>query len=408
MSDQVIDSSGRVSLPSAVMSALGTRRMTIASYSSHHVLLGGSEGASASVAGRLGEVTVTDLLSFYNMFRKTGCLLFSLKGGSKELFFKDGEIVYAQSSFPSESLAMILYDLGKIDQAMLKKMHEVGLGKVSIGKMLVEKGVITPKDLWLAARQQVESVVFSLFAFGEGSFCFLNVKPDAEKTVRLSMNTQNLIMEGLRRVDERALYMRDIRSLDTVPVLCDQRGQKLSDEEQLLIGLIRESEINVRELLRRSGLGDFEALRNLHQLVRKKVVILEEPIVAEVAGELGDLIAIFNGAFVSLTRQITVVAPTFLEEVQLFVRDLPPPYSYVFRDVHVRENGSVDAGRVMANLDGLEEGDKKRLLADALSEVVYMECIVAREKLPTEESNELIKRVQKISERVKALIGRSE
>jgi len=408
MSDQVIDSSGRVALPSAVMSAVGTRRMTIASFSPHHVLLGGSEGAGASIAGKLGEVTVTDLLSFYNMFRKTGCLYFSLKGGAKELYFKDGEIVYAQSSFPSENLAMILYDLGKIDQAMLKKMHEIGLNKVPIGKVLVEKGVVTPKDLWLAARQQVESVIFNLFAFAEGNFCFLNVKPEEEKIVRLSMNTQNLIMEGLRRVDERALYMRDIRSLDTIPVLSDQRGQKLSNEEQLLLGLIRENEINVRELLRRSGLGEFEALRNLHQLLRKKVVILEEPIVAEVAGELGDLIAIFNGAFVSLSRQITVIAPTFLEEVQLFVRDLPPPYSYVFRDVHVRENGSVDAGRVMANLDGLEEGDKKRLLADALSEVVYMECIVAREKLPTEESNELIKRVQKISERVKSLVGRSE
>jgi len=408
MGDHVIDSSGRVALPSPVMTALGNRRMAISSYTPHHVLLGSSEVGAATVAGKLGDVTVTDLLSFYNMFRKSGCLFFSLKGGNRELYFQDGEIVYAQSSFLSENLAMVLYDLGKIDQVMLKKIEDVGLTRTVAGKVLVEKGLITPKDLWLASRQQVESVVFNLFAFSEGSFCFLGVKPDPEKTVRLSMNTQNLIMEGLRRVDERALYMRDIRSLDTVPVLCDQRGQKLSDEEQQLIGLIRESEINVRELLRRSGLGEFEALRNVYQLLRKKVMILEEPIIAEVAGDLGDLIAIFNGAFISLTRQVTVIETTFLEEVQLFIRDLPPPYSYVFRDVNVRDNGSVDAGRVMANLDGLEEGDKKRLLADALSEVVYMECIVAREKLPTEESNELIKRVQKISERVKALVGRSE
>ncbi|NIQ95601.1 MAG: hypothetical protein GWN87_16415, partial [Desulfuromonadales bacterium] len=79
--------------------------------------------------------------------------------------------------------------------------------------------------------------------------------------------------------------------------------------------------------------------------------------------------------------------------MQIFVRDLPQPYSYVFRDVTVAKDGSVDGGRIMANLDGLEEGDKKRLLADALSEVVYMECIAAKEKLPSEESAELIKRV---------------
>ena len=194
MSEQIIDSNGRITLPSPVMTVVGKKPMGLISYSPVHILVGSSEATVPSVAGKLGDVTVTDLLSFYNMFRKNGSILFTLKSGNKELFFEDGEVVYAQSSFVNENLPEVLYDLGKINHTTLKKIHEVGGTNLSVGKVLVDKAVITTKDLWLASRQQVESIVFNLFSFQEGSFCFLPSKIDQEKVVRLSMNTQNLIM----------------------------------------------------------------------------------------------------------------------------------------------------------------------------------------------------------------------
>jgi hypothetical protein len=60
---------------------------------------------------------------------------------------------------------------------------------------------------------------------------------------------------------------------------------------------------------------------------------------------------------------------------------------------------------VLANLAGLEEGDKLRLLSDSLSELVYMECVAARRELGTADSAEMIKRVQEVSQRVLDLIG---
>lgn len=83
------------------------------------------------------------------------------------------------------------------------------------------------------------------------------------------------------------------------------------------------------------------------------------------------------------------------------------PFSYVFRDRSLRENGTLDGDRILANLAGLEEEDKKKLLADALSELVY-ECIVARRELGAAESAELIRRLQEISRRMKSLFGRAQ
>jgi len=408
MAKQKIDSTGKIGISSQVAAAIGPRPLEEVSFSAHHALLADTDAGPMMMAGVLGEVTVTDLLSFSNMFRKNGSLLFSLKGGSKELFFSEGEIVFASSTFPHEGLPEVLYDLGKINQATLKKIKEVGNAGTPVGKILVEKEIIAAKDLWLAIRQQVEAIIYSLFTFQDGSFCMRDRTIEKDKIVRLSMNTQNLIMEGLRRVDERALYAREVPSMEAVPVLGNQRGLSLDDDEQKMIEIIRDDQCNVKELIRRAGFGDFDGLRILHGLIRKKIITLEEPAVAEVKGDLGDLLSVFNGALIAMTKQVSVAHSSFLDEVQIFIRDLPQPYSYVFRDVTVGKDGSVDGGRIMANLDGLEEGDKKRLLADALSEVVYMECIAAKENLPSEESAELIKRVQKVSERIKSLIGRGE
>ncbi len=66
----------------------------------------------------------------------------------------------------------------------------------------------------------------------------------------------------------------------------------------------------------------------------------------------------------------------------------------------------MDGGRVLANLAGLEERDKKKLLAEALTELVYMECHAARRDLGNAASAELLQRVQEIPRRIKNILER--
>lgn len=409
MSPLTIDGSGRIALPPAVLREIGSRPLELSSRSPRHLLLtAGGEDEAVVLAGLLGEIGVADLISFLNMFRKSGILHFALDGGSKEIYFQNGEIVFAASTFPEEDLGEVLFTLGKVDRETLQKARQFATGRTTVGKLLVERGVVASKDLWQATRHQVETIVYHLFTFHQGGFSFLAKALEKEEILRLSMGTQNLIMEGLRRVDERALYMRRIRSLDAVVRLADPAAQGKTPAEERLLALVGAGARDVRELLRKSGAGEFDALRLLYQLVERGAVRLEEAPVVAVAGEFGELLAIFNGALTALWRPIAAANPGFPQEVRLFLRDLPQPYSFVFRDVTLQADGAVDGGRLLANLAGLEEGDKKRLLADALNELLYMECLAARRELGAAESAELIQRVQEISRRVKNLIGRKQ
>lgn len=408
MSEIKIEKGGKLQLPSNVLQSIGDQPLRLSSCSAHHLLLEpAADAGKVLMAGQIEDIGIVDLLSFFNLFRKSGLLRFTLPGGNKSLCFQNGEIVYATSTFPEEEIGEILYSLGKFDRVTLHGARQFANGEIPLGKILVDQGVITSQDLWAATKSQVETIAYNLFAFHEGFFVYTSVKPDKDKIISLSMTTQNLIMEGLRRVDERAVYMQKVKSLDAMPVATGKMPNDLDRVSQRMVALVQSGVSDVNELLRRSGSGEFDALRLLSQLVERGVVKMEEAPTVAVEGVLGEVVKIFNGVLVAMHRVVSAKNPQFRVEITRFLRDLPQPYSYVFRQTGLKEDGSIDGGRVLANLAGLEEGDKLRLLSEALSELVYMECIAARRELGTADSAELIKRVQDVSQRVRDLIGNS-
>ncbi len=405
MKRRVIDSNGRLDLPYYAVKELGGRPLDLASHSQGHMLFIVPE-SGISLAGQLGEVAVVDLLSFINMFRKTGMLSLDLKVGRKEICFQQGEIIYAASTFAEEHICEILFDLGQLDRESLLKVRQLDLSQSQVGRLLVEKKMITEKELWVAARAQVEVIIYNLFTFTAGSFFFREKVVQEEDKVRLQMSTQNLIMEGLRRIDERALFMRHVRSLEAIPVLTGKEQSSLSDEEKHILMVIGSGRLNNRSVLRRSGLAELDGLRLLHQLILKRAIFIEDAPVLQIPGDIGELLEVFNGVLTALYRAVIEKNSRFLEEIQHFVRAVPPPFSYVFRDILIYEDGSVDGGRILANLAGLGTQDKKKLLAEALSELVYMECHALRRELGNSDSAELIQRVQEIPRRIKNILER--
>jgi len=406
MSEIQIEKGGRLTLPPDVAKILEPGALRLSSCSANHLLLESTSGDDkVQLAGLLSEGGIVDLLSFFNMFRKSGLVHFLLSGGNKTLGFQNGEIVYATSTFPEEEIGEILYSLGKFDRETLQGARQFANGELPLGNILVDQNVIDAKDLWAATKNQVETIVYNLFAFQGGSFVFIDTLIADDQIVSISMNTQNLIMEGLRRVDERAVYMQKVKSLDAIPVATDKVPNDLDSVSQKMVALIQAGVGSVKELLRRSGSGEFDAIRLLSQLVERGIVTMEEAPTVAVEGVLGEVVNIFNGVLVAMHTVVSAKNPQFREEVSCFLRDLPQPFSYVFRQTTLKEDGSVDGGRILANLAGLEEGDKLRLLSESLSELVYMECIAARRELGAADSATLIKRVQEVSQRVQDLIG---
>jgi CheY-like chemotaxis protein len=168
-----------------------------------------------SLVGNLEELGLGEILQIVSLSRKTGVLSLSSRGRDGSVFFRHGQVVRAASSTYQQSLGEVLIQKGVIDLAILRKslafQQENGFCE-RLGVILVKYFGVSQETVEEVVREQIENVVFSLFAWVEGTFNF-EVKNSIETVdgtkldplqfmLDQGLNPQFLAMEGTRILDE--------------------------------------------------------------------------------------------------------------------------------------------------------------------------------------------------------------
>jgi antitoxin component HigA of HigAB toxin-antitoxin module len=228
--------------------------------------------------GDLSRIQLPDVLSFVSMIRRSGKLVLRNSSLERTLVWKDGDIVFATSNSPEDSLGQFLLRNGKITQEQYEDSKRRVTATTRHGKLLVQMGALSPKDLWWGVKNQALEIIYSLFSWKEGAFEFSEMVEEiqSEKIV-LSLNTSSVIMEGIRRLDESERIREKIPSLDVIfmrisGVTPDFEELEMSDAEIQLYNEI-DGVSTVRELIGKSGdLTEFEVLRILFQLFSARLI----------------------------------------------------------------------------------------------------------------------------------------
>lgn len=133
--------------------------------------------------------------------KKNGCLVYKQKGLQKYLFFQRGVLVMVKTTHPQELLGEILLRLGKISIETFTKIDEFIDPMQSIGKTLIEEGLLSAQDLNDGLMFQMREVTLNTFPFFFGKYGFQSRKNLGKKKFEYKMNVPDLIEEGIRRMD---------------------------------------------------------------------------------------------------------------------------------------------------------------------------------------------------------------
>ena len=158
----------------------------------------------ASFEGQMQRVETPDLLTFVNLPRRTGLLELDRVSQQTRIFFQGGDPVFASSTREGLRLGDMLVRVGKITQRDLDRCvarHRVAGDRV--GQILVAERLLNDTELRSYLKVQVSEVIFDTFTWGEGRFAFYDDVAHPPDVITIAMNLQNLLMEGVRRVDER-------------------------------------------------------------------------------------------------------------------------------------------------------------------------------------------------------------
>lgn len=346
--------------------------------------------------GDLRRIQIADVLSFVSMIRGSGKL--SLKQGRLErtLHWLDGEIIFATSNSPDHTLGQFLLRNGKITQEQYDESAQRVGPHMRHGKALVQMGAISPNDLWWGLKNQALEIIYSLFAWNEGSFTFQETGEEAlNERIVLTINTPSAIMEGIRRLDETARIREKITSLEMVFAktgeVPDFKELDMSEDEIAVYNNI-DGNLSVRGLVAKSELTDFEVTRILFQLLMARLIEIapeereSRPVFLDVedSPELLKIISTYNDMFgrifESLASAVGDVSARDIFSTALESTASDDLWSGVFFD----QFGRFDENMLMANISELPFERRQSALEQGLNSLLSLQLFEVSQHLDSE------------------------
>jgi len=344
--------------------------------------------------GDLSRIQLPDVLSFLSMIRGTGKLVLEHERMERSIYWKDGEIVFASSNSPEHSLGMFLLRNGKITQQQYDESKRRVTATTRHGKLLVQMGAISPKDLWWGVKNQALEIIYSLFSWKDGSFLFGDTADElVNERIVLSINTSTVIMEGIRRLDESAMIREKITSLDMVfmkvPGAEPDFGSLDMSEHEIALYNTLDGKRSIRALIGGSEMTEFEVTRIVFQLLSARLIEVVtdtrsfRPVFLDVedSPELLRVISTYNDMFGRLyaallnavgeepARDIVTTAMQNAESDEL--------WSGVFFDQY----GRFDENMLIANISELPFERRKAVLDEGLNTLLSVQLFEVSQHL---------------------------
>ena len=263
-----------------------------------------------ALEGSLKDFGLADIFQLIYIQKKTGTL--KMKNASREakVLFENGLIVTADSSNQEgmNKIGEVLLRSGHISQDQLKDaLVTQRQTNEKVGVILVEAGAVAKEDLKKALGLHVKEAVFSLFQWKEGRYSFEPSDISYQRDYWSPINTEFLIMEGVRRIDEWPYIEKKVPSLDlvfeTIKENTDQvrvakseeesldemfgeskkeEGIQITQEEMTVYKLI-DGQQDVRQLIEVANLGEFETCKALSNLLTAGLIVQKSSVVPQKA-----------------------------------------------------------------------------------------------------------------------------
>jgi two-component system, OmpR family, response regulator len=135
----------------------------------------------------------------------------------KVVYFERGMPVFAVSNLVADRLGQFLVRAGKIEEATLKQAaEEAKKWKQRTGDVLIKKGALTEGERLYYVGQQIKSILYSLFAWEEGSFQLSFQERARKETIKLDVHPANLIVRGIKKLYKPGRLRRLLASSSTL------------------------------------------------------------------------------------------------------------------------------------------------------------------------------------------------
>jgi hypothetical protein len=233
-----------------------------------------------AIEGPLQDIGIHDVFQLLDLARKSGCLTVrsTARGNEGRVYFESGAVVHATMRDNPHTLGALLLKAGKITQRELERALESQREGDArpLGEVLVAHGAVMRRDVERYMRQQIESVVFDLFSWNEGTFSFEDEGASIAADASVRVTTESLLMEGARRIDEWGRMGDRIPGPHVVPRLALPRDETdsyidLRPAEWEVLTLI-DGEHSLRDIATELASSEFDVAKTVYGMLSTALI----------------------------------------------------------------------------------------------------------------------------------------
>ncbi len=245
-----------------------------------------------TIQSSIRELGLFDLFQVLYLNRKTGRLLISGTPENKEaqVLFYEGAVCFAavHDRVP-KSISMLMVEWGVLDEIAYLKVEKAMRKYGNLLECLEGEGIAPRNHVENFLSSRVRECVYEIFKWDGGEYSFIEEQLDQAREALITLNTENLILEGARRIDEWSNIKSKVPSEHSAFRICsenqDNQGMNLKPKEWEILSLI-DGRRSVAEINEAVGEELFTTSKLIYGLVVMSVI--------EVVEEEGDNVR--NGA----------------------------------------------------------------------------------------------------------------
>jgi len=231
----------------------------------------------ASLAGMTSAISIGDIIQLLAQSSQTGMLKIIEENKYAQVYFKDGKISFARFWGESEEFLLGRYLLKEelITLETLERIIKSPSPKTLLGERLVRSGLITREDLKKVLEEQTAEVIYEILRWQKASYSFHpEIQSDEAIASDLRLDTSEILMEGLRRIDEWRLIEKEINDfnirLEKTPLAFDP-SLGLSPQESLVLDLI-DGTRSIKDIIKETLMASFDVSKIVYELLSMKIV----------------------------------------------------------------------------------------------------------------------------------------
>ena len=298
--------------------------------------------------------------------------------------FDQGALRGARSNSPDDRLSELLFRAGALSRAQVREIGEQVGPNARFGELCVKGGYIDAGELYKHLQQQATDVFFNALMVDEGFYVFVMGESSDDESTTVHLPVQSLLMEGVQRIDEMALFRDKIPHAD----LCPQHREdapapkKLDDTATRVLALC-DGRRTIDEIARETGLGEFATTKAVYHLMQQKQVDLRTPSNVD-----PDATRALVGQFNDVLQDIFMAVATYggLDQTRMTLDAWIQGSGYgPYFGEGVDEFGAIDPERVVMALEHVESDHPLEALHQALHELAAFALFSATTALPRDQ-----------------------